>query len=162
MSVLLGIGSNLGDSKAFIAQAVTLISERFILLKESSLYETVSLLRDDQRNYYNKVISIECDLSPDELLQFIKELEVYIGRNKNPLYWGAREIDIDIIDRNGTVLDCDRLTIPHKCMSERSFVLIPLKEIDENYIHPITLKSIDEMVSQLKDDLNIQIVDNTQ
>ena len=158
MSVILGIGSNIGDSKTFITKAISLICEKFTLLKESSLYETLSLLRDDQRNYYNKVISIECDLSPDDLLQFIKELEVSIGRNKNPLYWGAREIDIDIIDQNGIVLDCDTLTIPHKCMSERSFVLIPLKEIDENYVHPITLKSIDSMIDQLKDDLNIQIL----
>lgn len=160
MSVILGIGSNIGDSKAFITKAIDLICKRFIILRESSLYETVSLLRDDQRNYYNKVISIKCELSPDKLLQFIKELEVSIGRNNNPLYWGAREIDIDIIDHNGIVLDCDNLTIPHKCMNERSFVLIPLKEIDENYIHPVTLDSIDNMIAQLKDDLNIKIIDS--
>ncbi len=160
MSVILGIGSNIGDSKTFIAKAISLIGEKFRLLKESSLYETVSLLRDDQRNYYNKVITVECDLSPDELLLFIKELEVSIGRNKNPLFWGAREIDIDIIDHNGTILDCDKLTIPHKCMSERSFVLIPLKEVDANYIHPATLESIDNMIAQLKDDLNIKIIDS--
>ncbi len=162
MSVILGIGSNIGDSKKFITKAITLISEKFVLLKESSLYETVSLLRDDQRNYYNKVISIESDISPKELLKFIKEIEVSIGRNKNHSYWGAREIDIDIIDSNGIVLDCDILTIPHKCMSERSFVLIPLKEIDENYIHRVTLKSIDEMIVQLKDDLNITIIDSNK
>ncbi len=160
MSVILGIGSNIGDSKTFIAKAIELINDKFVLLSESSLYETVSLLRDDQRNYYNKVISIECDLSPEKLLQFIKELEVSIGRNKNPLYWGAREIDIDIIDHNGIIIDCDILTVPHKCMNERSFVLIPLKEIDGDYIHPATLESIDSMISQLKDDLNIKIIDS--
>jgi 2-amino-4-hydroxy-6-hydroxymethyldihydropteridine diphosphokinase len=153
--VLLGLGSNIGDRLMFIRLALKRLETILKIKVVSSLYESKSLKIDDQRNYYNIVINAETCYKPYELLKQIKKVEVTLGRQKRNR-WDEREIDIDIIDYNGEIMQSDMLTLPHYDMHNRSFVLLPLLEICPNYIHPQYKRNIKEMFNMVKDKLNIK------
>lgn len=89
----------------------------------------------NQENYVNAVIKISTDFSPAELFYFLKDIEKKLGRSKTKK-WGDREIDLDILFYNDIVYSDDVIKIPHKGITERDFVLVPLCEIDSEIIHP--------------------------
>tara|TARA_B100000029_G_scaffold496466_1_gene562819 strand:+ start:479 stop:1030 length:552 start_codon:yes stop_codon:yes gene_type:complete len=136
-------------------------------IKRSSYYETPSYPDQNKPKFINIVTSLKWDGPPlskansDEavlnLLIFqISEIELIYKRIKNKKN-EPRVIDIDIIDYNGKVLDfksknSELFKIPHESMSLRNFVLFPLKEIFPNWIHPLTGKSIDELIEALSVD----------
>lgn len=155
----LGIGSNIADRYENILKAETLIQDRFKIINNSSLYESISLLKDNQPNYYNKIVTINSDIEADKLLDYLQDIEAQLGRRRDHKPWLARIIDIDIIDFSGKIIETDRLCIPHKEMHNRSFVLYPLLEIDRDYIHPKSFKSINELISDLEEDYEIRKID---
>jgi 2-amino-4-hydroxy-6-hydroxymethyldihydropteridine diphosphokinase len=159
--VLLGIGSNIDDRLTFIINALKNIEKFLKIEKISSIYESRSLKKDNQKNYYNVVIKVETWYNPSELLKNMKNIEAFLGRVKRER-WGEREIDIDIIDYNGMAFKRDGLIIPHYDMHNRSFVLYPLLEIEPNYIHPILQKSVKDMIEELTDKLNIERIGGIQ
>ena len=156
--LILGLGSNLGDRIANLENAIDTICNKFSLCKISSVYSTKSLLKDDQPDYYNVVCSYLSDMEPLETLNFLQNVEKVLGRVKNTGFWGARIIDIDIVDFNNTVITTPLLTVPHAMMSKRSFVLYPMMEIEPSYIHPILGISVQKMISFLNDDLDIKCI----
>jgi len=156
----LGLGSNIADRYENILEAETLIQDKFEIIDRSSLYESISLLKDNQQNYYNKVITINSDVEAEILLEYLQDIEVKLGRKIDHQHWLSRVIDIDIIDFAGKIVETDRLTIPHIEMHNRSFVLYPLLEIDTEYIHPKSLKSIKELISDLQEDYQIRKIDS--
>lgn len=89
----------------------------------------------NQENYLNAVVKISTDHSLTELFNFLKGIERDLGRSKTEK-WGDREIDLDILLYNDLVYSNDIITIPHKEMVNRDFVLVPLCEIDSALIHP--------------------------
>ena len=153
--VILGLGSNLGDRADNIKKALLIIFSAFTADKVSRVYSSSSLLKDNQRDYYNIVCSCYTDKSPEDALIFFQGTEEKLGRVRNGIRWGAREIDIDILDWGGSVIKTDRLIIPHPEMSSRSFVLYPLREIFPDYKHPETGRSLEEMINLLEDDFGI-------
>jgi 2-amino-4-hydroxy-6-hydroxymethyldihydropteridine diphosphokinase len=155
IEALLGLGSNLGDRLAFIKLALKKLEGILNINSISSLYESRSLKKDSQKNYYNVVIEVETSYTPEELLKSIKDIELLVGRRERG-NWEEREIDIDIIDYNNSIYKSNNLTIPHYDMQNRSFVLYPLLEINSNYIHPIFKKNVGEMLKDLTDELNIK------
>lgn len=155
IDVILALGSNLGNRIENIETAINYLNNYLIFKKVSSVYISQSLLKDNQDDYYNCVCLYETDCSITELLTIVQDIENKMGRDKTTGFWGARNIDIDIVDYDNISYFSEKIITPHKEMQNRSFVLYPLLEISNNYIHPITKKSVKDMINELSDDLNI-------
>jgi 2-amino-4-hydroxy-6-hydroxymethyldihydropteridine diphosphokinase len=125
----LGLGSNVGDREHNIGKALDAIKERYEILGYSSLYETEPVGYEDQPCFLNMVVRIETgSSSPEELLRFVKSAEREIGRAES-FRWGPRSIDIDILLIDGVTRESDELSIPHRELLNRNFVLVPLSEL---------------------------------
>lgn len=153
-SFTLGIGSNVGKKGENLYKAVRKICNFSKILNISSIYKSQSLLKDEQDNYFNIVINILSKDTPKIVFEKIKKIEKDMGRIDTG-YWKERIIDIDIIDYNNQIYKDELVEIPHKFMQYRSFVLIPLKEIAPDFIHPMLNKNISDLIDEIKDDLGI-------
>ena len=120
------------------------ISSDFRILKTSSIYETKPFGVKNQGNFINAVIKVETNLDLHNLLKFAKNLEKETGR-KETFKWGPREIDIDILFFNEIIYSDEEITVPHKGIPERDFVLTPLCEIDPDLIHPVLKQKISDI-----------------
>ncbi len=147
-TVYLAIGANVGDKKGNIAKAVSLLQEKIYSIVLAPLYETTPWGFAEQENFLNTALRGETDLSPENLLTFVKEIEEEIGRVKR-FTNGPREIDIDIILYESLVYSSEILTIPHPRMQERDFVLQPLSDIASEEIHPVLKKSMEELLKEV-------------
>lgn len=149
VTVYLGLGSNLGDRKAYLKAAIDGL--RFILtdIKESSIYETDPQYVTDQPVFLNQVISGKTDLEALEFLKRCQDIQKQLGRMPQVMRFGPREIDIDILSFGDVVLQADTIEIPHPRLHERLFVLEPLCEIDPNWICPRTGESVQRLIEKL-------------
>ncbi len=150
--IYLSIGTNKGNRYSFIKEALRLIRKdigKVILM--SKIYETKSwgFQSDD---FLNICIMIKSELLPIELLNKLKNIEDRIGRIRNSTKILAREIDIDILFYSDKVVDYKDLIIPHPRLHLRNFVLYPLNDIASDFIHPILLKPINELLEECEDD----------
>ncbi|MGB0721925.1 MAG: 2-amino-4-hydroxy-6-hydroxymethyldihydropteridine diphosphokinase [Gammaproteobacteria bacterium] len=130
--VYLGLGSNLGDSRATLESAVAELRETRGLdeVRVSAVYRTAPLGPQDQPHYLNAVVSCTTSLAPEVLLDLLQEIESAHGRQReSERRWGPRTLDLDILLMEGVECVTDRLTLPHPGLMEREFVLIPLAEI---------------------------------
>lgn len=118
--------------------------DNFNLLKTSSVYETRPYGVKNQENFYNAVIKIGTNYSLHNLFNYVKKLEKYAGRTES-FKWGPREIDIDILLYNEMVYSDDIITVPHKGIPERDFVLTPLAEIEPELRHPVLKQKISDI-----------------
>jgi len=109
--VYLGLGSNVGDRLLNLNKAIELLSEKIQILKKSKIYISKAVGYTDQPDFYNMVLYGKTDLSPEELFNFIKDVEKNVGRVYR-FHWGPREIDIDILFYNDLVYKSDKLNIP--------------------------------------------------
>ena len=148
--IYLGIGSNLGSRIFNIEKAKSLLFENnIIFVSISSYYETLSWPNPSNPKFINIVLKIKTLLKPIELLNLCKSIEAKLGRKKSPKN-SPRECDIDIIDFNGLILQ-NKLMLPHKMMYKRNFVLLPLFEIEKEWVHPIKKASIKNLILSLPD-----------
>lgn len=130
----LSLGSNLGDKEDNLKKALYLIRKEFDILDLSSLYLTPPVGYISQPFFLNMVIKIDSDRkNPFDLLSFLQVIEQEMGRERT-IRWGPRIIDIDIIYIHGVKIETVRLTVPHRELFKRNFVLIPLSEITEYII----------------------------
>ena len=152
----LGLGSNIGERISYIERAMEEIRKikNTKVLKESSVYETEPWGISDQDHYLNTAVEIETELEPDILLIEIKRIETRIGRTGNKR-WSEREIDIDILFYGEDILENEFMKIPHAQIENRKFVLIPLNEIAPKLIHPVFKKSINELLKESRDNLQV-------
>lgn len=148
--VYLGLGSNLGDRAGFLRQARASLPPEVNLLCASSIYETPPWGYTDQPAFLNQVIEVETGLEPEELLAKLKAVEKVLGRVKNFRY-GPRCIDLDILFYGNRIFQSNQLTIPHPALAERAFVLVPMHELNPDFIHPQLKKSIAELLAVLDD-----------
>lgn len=151
-SVFLGLGSNLGEREKFLNRAVAELKsdDGVKIVWASSVYESEPFDKTDQPKFLNAAIEIETQFSPVELVEVIKRVELNLGRTSNER-WGPREIDIDILLYDGLVYEDDSLHVPHAGLAERKFVLIPLKEIAPDLVHPVNGMTITELAQACKD-----------
>ncbi len=148
--VILGLGSNLGDRSASLRAALEALAPAYQVACVSSVYETAPQLVIEQPYYHNLVCTGHTQLSPHDLLHFLKALEQRLGRT--PTYrYGPREIDLDILLYGDQVMTTPDLTIPHPRMAERAFVLVPLAEIAPHLRHPVLGRSIHELAAAVAD-----------
>jgi len=148
----LGLGSNLGDRGALLQKAVGALKQladvRVVWC--SSLYETEPWGKKDQPKFLNGVLEIETTLTPSFLFQQLTTLERQIGRTPSER-WGPREIDIDILLYDGLVYKDDHLTVPHPGLPHRKFVLVPMREIAPDLVHPVSGHTMEELASSCED-----------
>ncbi|MFP3359001.1 2-amino-4-hydroxy-6-hydroxymethyldihydropteridine diphosphokinase [Planococcus citreus] len=139
--VYLSLGSNLGDRKAQLQEAVRLLQTNPSIsnIKMSSIYETAPVGYLDQHAFLNLVIRLETSLSPLELLDICQEIEQALHRERL-VRWGPRTVDLDVLLYGQEQLATERLTIPHPRMYERAFVLVPLQELMPSLILPEDLE----------------------
>lgn len=133
--------------------AVELIDENTNceVLEVSSIYETLPYGEIEQEEFFNCVIKINTYFEPNDLFHFLKSVERQIGR-KVTTKWGPREIDLDILFYNDLIYSDNEITIPHRDLINRDFVLVPLNEIAPELVHPELDKRISEiLIFQLKD-----------
>lgn len=133
-TIYLGLGSNLGDREQNIHAAIAAIKNNHIEVEKiSSIIETDPEGGPPQGTYLNAVVKAQTALPPDELLSLLKDIEQQLGRKKRGLN-APREIDIDILLYDDLTVRKPNLTIPHPRMLERSFVTIPLAEIEPQLV----------------------------
>jgi 2-amino-4-hydroxy-6-hydroxymethyldihydropteridine diphosphokinase len=150
--VILSLGSNQGNRLANIEQAIASIHQEIAtVVKVSSLYESDSWGFDSD-SFYNCAIVVHTNFTPIKLIKKFLKLEKKLGRIRidSPIYQ-PRIIDIDIIAYGDEVMSSELLEVPHKQLQNRLFVLLPLLEIVPYWMHPITNKSISELVVDCTD-----------
>lgn len=148
-TVYLAIGSNVGDSRAHIEQAIDLLAGKLHDLRSAPLYASKAIGYTDQADFLNTAVRGRTDLSPTDLLVWLKSLEQRVGRTAS-FRWGPREIDIDIIFYGDKVIDNERLTVPHPAFRERDFVLQPLSDLNPSLTDPVTGQTVSELLDGLE------------
>lgn len=145
--VYLALGTNLGDRRANLKQAIAAMTPQMEVTARSQIYETPPWGYEDQPKFLNQAIRAKTYLEPEPLLRHLKRLEVALGR-KETFVNGPRRIDIDILFYDDLVLDTPALIIPHPRLHERGFVLLPLMDIAPDLVHPVSKKSVQEMTAE--------------
>ena len=145
--VYLGLGSNMGDRQENLGRALDFLSRRLQVGKVSSVYDTEPVGNVNQPRFLNLVCQIYTSLTPVALLALAKGIESKLGRTGKSN--APRPIDIDILFYGERVIKTPELVIPHPRLAERGFVLIPLAEIAPDLRHPVSSKTIKELLGGL-------------
>jgi 2-amino-4-hydroxy-6-hydroxymethyldihydropteridine diphosphokinase len=147
----IALGSNVGDRRANLVGAVErLLSPDLRILRASSIYETEPRDVPDQPWFLNQVIEAQTTLYPRQLLARTQKIEREMGRTRT-VDKGPRVIDIDILLYGESKVLTEALEIPHPRMADRRFVLEPLHELAPELRHPVTKKTIGEMLRRVAD-----------
>ena len=146
--IYIGIGSNLGNRIENITKAKYFLDLNGInITRSSSYYETLSWPDPNKPKFINIVVQSNTKASPEKLLKIFKSIEKKLGRKKKSKN-SPRTCDIDIISYNQRILK-GNITIPHKRMHKRNFVLIPLFELNKSWFHPKTNENIKKLIFSL-------------
>ena len=147
----ISIGSNLGDCVENCTEGMEAIAatEGIELLVRSKLFLTEPVDYQDQPWFINAMIKIRTTLAPLELLAVLKKIEREAGRTTQPVRFGPRVLDLDILFYEDMVMNSDVLVLPHPRMHKRHFVLRPFCDIDPNVEHPVYKKNIRELFDLL-------------
>ncbi len=129
----IGLGSNLGDSKVILTEAVHKLASLGDV-KISKLYQSPPMGPQDQPNYLNAVVQLSTNLAPLALLDELQRFEQESGRVRLR-HWGERTLDLDLLIYAEEKIQHERLTVPHVGVMERDFVLIPLLDLDPRFTH---------------------------
>lgn len=150
----MSLGSNKGDKKGWLTQAMERLATLGHVFITSSFYASQAWGLSEQPDFINMCAGIETELSPKELLAAIQHIEADLGRERL-IKWGPRTLDIDILLYDDLILTDDELVIPHPYMHQRHFVLAPLAEIAPLLVHPLQNKTISELLQACADELQV-------
>lgn len=149
------IGGNLGNRLAYLEDTQAKMQQRGIkIINSSSIYETAAWGKTDQPSFLNQVLVIDTELAAQNLLQELLSIEKELGRSRDEKN-GPRTIDIDILYFESQIIKQPGLSIPHERIPMRRFVLVPLAELIPAYVDPSTKKTINQMLSDCCDHLDV-------
>lgn len=149
------LGSNEGDRKQWITTALTYIAKEVgTITKQSAYYQTAAWGLEEQPDFLNIAISVSTSLDAEALLDNLLAIEKKLGRERT-LKWGQRTIDIDILFYNYSVINTEKLTVPHPYIQKRKFALVPLYEIASHLVHPVLQKDITQLLDSCTDTLPV-------
>ncbi len=158
--VFLGVGGNLGDKRVNFQKVHSIIEKEMgPIVRKSSIYETSPWGFRTARYFWNEVLLVETDLLPENLLERIHQIEGSFGRRRKAGPYSSRAMDIDILYFDDVSMDTPRLTIPHKLIQERLFVLVPLDEIAPRFRHPILDRTNRQLLRHCNDHSAIKKVE---
>lgn len=154
------MGGNSGDVKRTLQTAQQLLNDRVgAVLRCSHRYESEPWGFQAPVHFWNQALELSTDLEPEEMLDAVQEIERRLGRNRaaeeiekvsTGAPYASRPIDIDIIFYDDAVMETERLTIPHPRLAEREFALAPLAEIVRSKRHPVSGRTVGELLDDLR------------
>lgn len=152
--VYLSLGSNLGDRVGYLQQATSLLgaAEQIKIVTTSSFYESEPWQMNSENWFVNAIVQISTTLSPEALLKECQRIENQLGRKRlaDTKGYADRTIDIDILFYDNLVLNTENLTIPHKYFHKRAFLLVPMLEIAQDFVHPVFNKTVSQLYEELE------------
>jgi len=155
-TVYLGLGSNLGEREKLLNRAVSELKKvrETNVVWTSSIYETDPYGKTEQPKFLNAVLQVETTLLPPDLFDETLKIETIVGRMQSER-WGPREIDIDILLYEGLVFENESVSVPHPELDKRKFVLVPLREIAPDCVHPVSGLTIEELSTECTDNTRV-------
>jgi 2-amino-4-hydroxy-6-hydroxymethyldihydropteridine diphosphokinase len=149
--VYIALGSNLGDRAGMLERAIAAMNSAGIsVVRQSSLYVTEPVGAPGQGWFLNAVVEAETSLLPLQLLHALLKIERELGRRRLTPH-GPRAIDLDILFYGSSVIRSRDLEVPHPRLTERRFVLIPLAQLAPDLRHPVSHKSINQLLAETPD-----------
>lgn len=144
--IYIGIGTNLGNREENIQKAVKHLEKMSEVMKTSKIIETPPYGKTDQPSFLNCVVEIDTDLTPDELMRNLLDIEEKMGRVRTER-WGPRIIDLDILFYGNLIIQNEQIKIPHYDFENRTFFIQPMYELDPNFVHPLVIKSMKDTMT---------------
>ena len=151
-TAFISVGSNLGDKLDNCNMGINALDRRDTarVIDRSPFYKTEPVDYIAQDWFVNAAFKLETTLKPLQLLDELLKIQSQSGREKNPIRFGPRILDLDIIFYDDLVLESDKLIIPHPRMHKRRFVLKPICDIDPTFVHPVLNKEIQTLLNNLE------------
>ena len=150
--VYLILGGNMGNRVAFLKKAIMLIESNVGTIKQSSLfYETEAWGMKNTLPFLNCVIEIYTSKDAETLLNILLDIETFMGRSRCKTSYESREIDIDILFFNHEIIETAKLVVPHARLHKRKFALIPMQQLNPNFVHPVYKKTIAVLLNECND-----------
>lgn len=154
--IYLLLGSNLGNSQQQLAIAIKNITQQIgKVTRQSKLYATAAWGNSNQPDFLNQVIIVETKLAALQTIEVILAIEKKMGRVRTTKN-APRIIDIDILFFNKEIIAEKNLAVPHPEIQNRRFVLIPLNELSPNFKHPVSRKTIHQLLNICSDTLTVK------
>lgn len=150
------LGGNTGDREAILQQAIRCLGEDVgEIYQRSSLYETEPWGMENADNFLNQVVILKTKLFAFDILERVLKIEEKLGRvrDSHAIGYQPRPIDIDILFLDSEIIQTSQLTIPHPEIQNRNFVLVPLCEIDKNFMHPVLYETVEDLLNKCNDPL---------
>lgn len=149
-TLYLSIGSNMGDKKEHLDMAVERLrqDEWTQVERVSSYIETKPVGGVEQDDFLNAALCVRTLRTPQEFLELIEDIEKEQKRER-AIHWGPRTIDVDILLYDDEIIQSEKLTIPHKEMTKREFVLKPMTEIAPYKRHPVNGQTMEELLEHV-------------
>ena len=156
--IYIQLGTNLGEREHHLAEAKKRMNDQLgTILKSSSIYETAAWGMEDQPAFLNQVVELESNMNPWEMMTTMLKIEEAMGRKREEK-WGPRLIDLDLLAYGDNRITTGLLKLPHPELKNRKFVLIPFREIAPRWVHPVSGKSINELLENTPDQLEVNIL----